>query len=184
MLKWPGVYVDKRGRRRYNLPPAVSELMAVLDKEVELLKELRKVMFQVRDAVIREELDRLQETIGLERELTGRAEELSRRRDETFSASASCFLNPGEQIATLEELIQQLPEPIAETCRYLSEKIRAVTVEIVAINHTNQVLLASALSFVADSIDLLRGSPGEAGYMPSGRPLLNTGTAAVLNKTG
>ena len=184
MIKEAARRADKIGKRRYDLPPALTELMVILDKEVELLQQLREVMLQVRHAVTHQELDDLRDAVGVENKLADRAAELSRLRDEKLAAAAPHFMSSAEKIATLNDLVEHLPEPAARTCRFLSEKMTAICTEIAAINRTNEALLTSAMSFVAESIDLLRGSPGESGYRPSGRPLSERHAAAVLDTTG
>lgn len=182
--RWSEVATDRRGRKLFNLPPELGELMVLLDKEGDLLKQLREVMRQVREAVVHQEMDRLQKAVGLENEIVDRAAELSRIEREKLAIVAPHFATSAERIATLDDLIQNLPEPVAKTCRFLSEKIRTIAGEIAALNRVNETVLRAALAFVADSIDLLRGAACGPEYGRPGTPRSRNADAALLDRVG
>jgi len=175
---------DTTFRRKYDLPAPLTELMTILDEEVELLKRLRDVMLRVRHAVIRQELEALSEAVGVENELADRAAQLARLREEKLAAAAPHFLSAAERAATLNDLVDHLPEPAARTCRFLSERMTDLCTEIAAVNRVNDALLSSAISFVARSIDLLRGSACDSGYRPSGRLAAHKDAAAIIDTAG
>jgi len=184
LLKWPSFLADKKRTMRFNLPPAVTDLMVALDEEVKLLEQFRSVVLGVREAVVGSDLGGLCTIIDMENALADQAAEMARTRAGKLAEVAPHFAGALDETASLADLADRLPGPVAGTCRHLCEKLSTLAREIAAANRANQSLLRKALSLVTDRLDVLRGTPGSS-YRSSGRAIAKSAEApAVLDRTG
>lgn len=144
---------------REELERALSDLVAVIDREVALFRQLLETLNRQHQAVLQKEEDPVLQSTAQVQEIVDAARRLDQHRV-AKTAEVSSRLGLEMEQPTLSQIIPLVEGQYAERLRELREMLLSLTQRVQQTNLRNQKLLQRALQMVTKSMRLLTGQKG------------------------
>ena len=155
----------------------MDELVVVLQEEIEAYEELVKVSTEKTQFIVNADIEKMEESVDKEQEITGRIKNLDNFRI-TKTREMADVINKNPDEMTLTNLISYLKNQPAEQRRL--EQLRGRLLDVVSrmkkVNDQNGILIKQAMEMVEFDLTLfrsLRQAPETANY---DKNAYNTGT--------
>lgn len=146
------------------------DLTSTLREEKQILTEIVKIMKQEKEALIKDNINALEE-------ITRAKEEMKRRLDSIEKDRIKFYGHVG-----LKEILPGLKENEREEAQAIGEDMAALVLEISELNDTNYLLIAQSLSYARGMINALSPEKPMV-YNPTGK-MQDTGLkSGILNKS-
>ncbi len=154
-----------------NVNSLFISLLEILNREIEVYREIRDVIIREKDILLKPSLEALHESNARKETMILKAKLLEEvRRGIVRRLAAALDLGDGDGEITLAALLEHCPGEKEEALRECRESLRCLFQDIRVRNERNRMLVDSSLLFFRDSIGFINEmiSP-DAGYLDSGR---------------
>lgn len=135
------------------MKPTCQELLNILQKQMQIYRQLKELGTQKREYLIKGSLEGLNEVTKQEEVCIFQLGKLEEEREDCFAHLAE--LGGFEQNWTLREIIPHLPEEEQKELRKVQEDFSVLIRDLEQLNHENTSLLQQSLRFVNFTVDVL-----------------------------
>lgn len=165
----------------------LTQLIGVMNDQVERHTELYGLSLEEKDAIIQNDVEQLQKLVNLKNMVITQNNRLEKQRVSLVNDIAE-VLGLTDKDIPLSELIQLMAgKPEEEELKDVGRRLKDIVVKLQDINNSNRELLESALEFVEYSLNALRSTiDPEPIELPTGRGNRADGTrdgASSFNAT-
>ena len=163
--------------------PGVGHLVEVINDEVRVFHELLDTLQQEQQAIVADDLPRIEELAARKADGVGRAQRLEGERLRLVR-SLSEALEVDAARADLARLIEAIDSRHAEELARMRQVLLDLNGKIRRTNENNAFLIRQSLRYTERCIDILTGDPGDRGvYGKFGKTMKRSGGNSVLNRT-
>jgi len=162
------------------MPGMLDQLVDVMKEQTERHKELHGLSLEEKDAIIKNDIDALQNLVNLKNMVISQNNRLEKQRVSLVKDIADVMGNKNTDLslADLIEIIEIADDK--EKLREAGNALRAAVTQLKEINDVNKSLLESSIEFVEYSLNALRSTispehpefpirPSTGGDSPSGK---------------
>ena len=161
-----------------NDTPCKDKLYQVLLEEISAYQYLAETIKQKQDAIIRNQLEELENLTGVERLLVRKVENLVQARQQYLHKIAQS--TDGSVSLLLSQYIEQLNDGEKPRWRSIEQRIRRYVERIRRINLENQQLIRASLNYINGLVEMLYprqegvyNALGEENAPAAAKPILN-----------
>jgi len=145
-----------------------ESLLEILDEQSLVYQKLIDLMENKQQAIIKDDLNQLEEIVAQEGALAKSLTVLEKKRLDIVGQLAK-ELDLQDENITLSQLGEYLPEKYQVYYKKLKEKLKDSLKTVTELNKTNEDLLQASLAYVNFSLSLLAGMQNNASYGQQGQ---------------
>lgn len=164
--------------RYCNDMPCKDKLYQVLLEEISAYQYLAETVKQKQDAIIKNQLEELENLTGVERLLVKKVENLVQAREQYLQKVVHS--DEGSLTLRLSQFIDQLSEQERPRWRSIERRIRHYVERIRRVNLENQQLIRASLNYINGLVEMLYphqegvyNALGKENVPPAAKPILN-----------
>lgn len=160
----------------------ILQLIDVIQKEVEMFERLLKTMKEEQAALVGHDVEALERTVEVQRDLTEKAAALERARAEVVRSLCES-MGEDPSVLTMKQIIEKVGAPHDERLGALRQDLLDLHEEIQRSNQQNALLVKQSMKYVDKSLQILTGEgPATGVYAKTGKVASETTSRAVLNE--